>query len=139
MTTGGQRSRLACHRQIWPHIAQIHLAHPLDAEGSDIAQLETIEQFGAVSMETAVEMAVGALEHSNAGASVAVTGIAGPGGGTDEKPVGLVYIAVANSFEEGAFGEEFRFGELSRNEIRNETVKMAFEMLMAYGLEVEEN
>jgi len=50
----------------------------------------TIEQFGAVSLETAGEMAVGALEHSNALISLAITGIAGPTGGSSEKPVGTV-------------------------------------------------
>ena len=99
---------------------------------------ETLDNEGAVSIETAVQMAQGALEHSNATASVAVTGIAGPGGGTDEKPVGLVFIAIASTLEEGAFAEEFHFGDLSRDEIRNKTVKMAFEMLLSYGLAAEE-
>lgn len=56
---------------------------------------KTILDFGAVSAETALEMAEGALRSSNAGLAVAVTGIAGPGGGTAEKPVGLVYLGVA--------------------------------------------
>ena len=56
---------------------------------------ETLEQYGAVSEETACEMAFGALDASRADVAVAVTGIAGPDGGTDEKPVGLVYIACA--------------------------------------------
>lgn len=94
---------------------------------------ETLEKHGAVSMETAIEMASGALKASNAHASVAVTGIAGPGGGSDEKPVGMVCIAVS-THEEGTYGEEFQFGKLSRSEIRQETVKAAFEMLLAYGI-----
>ena len=100
---------------------------------------EILDEFGAVSMQTAIDMAIGGLENSNANACVAITGIAGPDGGSDEKPVGLVFIAVANDFEEGAFGEEFRFKANSRDGIRNEAAKAAFEMLLAYGIEGLEN
>lgn len=54
---------------------------------------ETLQQVGAVSREAALEMVVGVLEHSHADLALAVTGIAGPEGGTPEKPVGTVYIA----------------------------------------------
>lgn len=57
----------------------------------------TLERFGAVSEETAREMAGGVRERLRAGVSVATTGIAGPSGGTPEKPVGLVYVAIADS------------------------------------------
>ena len=53
---------------------------------------DTLEQFGAVSEQTARQMAIGAAKAAGCQAAVATTGIAGPDGGTDEKPVGLVYI-----------------------------------------------
>lgn len=57
---------------------------------------KTIQQFGAVSPEVAKEMAMGALNHSHADISLSITGIAGPSGGTPEKPVGLVWFSIAN-------------------------------------------
>lgn len=53
---------------------------------------ETLKMYGAVSRQTALEMAEGAAKAANADAAIVTTGIAGPGGGTEEKPVGLVYI-----------------------------------------------
>jgi nicotinamide-nucleotide amidase len=55
---------------------------------------ETIEKFGAVSEETALEMAGGIAQSAGTDIGLSVTGIAGPGGGTDEKPVGLVYVGL---------------------------------------------
>lgn len=84
-----------------------------------------IGQVGAVSREVAIAMAEGALRHSRAQVSVAVTGVAGPGGGTDAKPVGLVHVAAACSGG-ATLHEECRFGALSRAEIRARTVLAAF-------------
>lgn len=86
----------------------------------------TLEQFGAVSLQTALEMAAGALKHSNASLSIAVTGIAGPTGGSPEKPVGLVHIAV--NLDGEIAHEECHFGARTRHEIRSETVRRALEM-----------
>lgn len=96
---------------------------------------ELIVEHGAVSPQVASEMASGALKASNAHASVAVTGIAGPRGGTETKPVGLVYIAVATREDEGAFVEDFNFGDIGRDAVRRETIKEALEMLLGYGLD----
>ncbi len=63
--------------------------------------LDTLEQFGAVSEETASAMAKGALENSRADYSIAITGVAGPDGGTEDKPVGTVCIAWFKRNENG--------------------------------------
>jgi nicotinamide-nucleotide amidase len=90
--------------------------------------IDFIERFGAVSMEVARAMAVGALDNSRADVSVAVTGIAGPGGGSVEKPVGLVHFACARRGGD-ARSVERRYGALSRSEIRTASVSMALKML----------
>lgn len=89
----------------------------------------TLDKHGAVSDQTAHEMALGALKNSRADVSVAVTGIAGPGGGSEEKPVGLVYMGVANN--DGVQTYKLLLGEdKSREEIRQATVDRALSELL---------
>ncbi|ESY09937.1 CinA family protein [Mesorhizobium sp. C386A] len=107
---------------------------------SDEAKMEmlgvspaTLEAHGAVSRETVLEMAAGALARSRAGLALAVTGIAGPGGGSPEKPVGLVWFGVA--LRAGPVAAELNmFADNGRDFIRRETVKHALEIgLRALG------
>jgi nicotinamide-nucleotide amidase len=88
---------------------------------------DLIVAHGAVSAEVARAMAQGALSHSRADLAVAVTGIAGSGGGTAEKPVGLVHIAAARS--EKIIHRECRFGDIGREGVRLASVEAALEML----------
>jgi nicotinamide-nucleotide amidase len=93
----------------------------------------TLEAHGAVSSQTAMEMAEGAIAHSRAGIALAVTGIAGPGGGTAGKPVGLVWFGVAMSGKPTVV-ERCIFDDEGRDFIRRETVRNALEMgLRALG------
>lgn len=89
---------------------------------------------GAVSEPVARAMAEGALAASNAQLVVAITGVAGPGGGTAAKPVGLVYFATAatGSAEQaaGVRHHEARFGDLGRSEVRLAAVRTALELLL---------
>jgi nicotinamide-nucleotide amidase len=89
-----------------------------------------IEAHGAVSAEVARAMALGALERSLGDIAVAVTGVAGPGGGTIEKPVGLVHFACARRGG-GVDHVERRFGPLPRAEIRAASVAQALDMMAA--------
>jgi nicotinamide-nucleotide amidase len=89
---------------------------------------DLIRQYGAVSEPVAHAMAHGALKHSLAHLAVAVTGIAGPGGGTDQKPVGLVYVAAAR-LDDAPIVREFRFGDVGRGEVRSKTVAEAMILL----------
>ncbi|WP_149738202.1 CinA family protein [Rhizobium sp. RU20A] len=89
---------------------------------------ETLARVGAVSKETALEMVEGALTRSRADVAVAVTGIAGPGGGSAEKPVGLVHLA-AGSKSGTRLHREMRYGDLGRSGVRLATLSTALEML----------
>ena len=90
----------------------------------------TLKRYGAVSAETAVAMAAGALKNSQADLSVAITGIAGPGGGTKEKPVGLVYFAAASRDGRQA-ARSRRYGKIGRGRVRQRSVAEAIELLQS--------
>ena len=90
---------------------------------------QTLAAHGAVSAETAREMAAGALAHSHADVAVSVTGIAGPGGGTPQKPVGLVWFGVAIKGQPPRV-ERRQFADLGRASIRRESVVTALRFLV---------
>ncbi|MGO9672785.1 MAG: CinA family protein [Methylocella sp.] len=87
-----------------------------------------LERFGAVSAETAQAMAKGLLERSPADVGVSITGIAGPGGGSPEKPVGLVHFGCARRGAPVALVEK-RFGDLGRANVRLAAVTVALDLL----------
>ena len=93
-------------------------------------QEQTLARFGAVSEETARQMVHGALFRSRAAFAVAVTGIAGPGGGSPEKPVGLVHLT-AKSRKGTLMHHKMLYGDIGRDKVRLATVKTALEMLLA--------
>lgn len=92
----------------------------------------TLEQHGAVSRETVVEMVSGALVHSAASLAVAVTGIAGPGGGTPEKPVGTVWIGWKR--RGGYPHASVHHFEGDREAVRRQTVAAALEGLLEHAI-----
>jgi len=87
---------------------------------------EALEKFGSVSQEVALEMAEGVKRRHWVDVGVSCTGIAGPTGGTDEKPVGLVFIGVADKTGSEAKKSQFRGG---RSQVRERTVQAALDML----------
>lgn len=87
---------------------------------------ETLDRYGAVSRETAVEMAEGARRVSGTDLGLSITGIAGPGGGTPEKPVGLVFVALAH--KDGTYCKELNLWG-NRTRIRSVTALHAFDMI----------
>jgi nicotinamide-nucleotide amidase len=89
----------------------------------------TLATFGAVSKETATAMAIGALERAGVDLAVSITGIAGPGGATPGKPVGLVHFAVA-ARDGRILHRECRFGAIGRSAVRQRSVVEALRMLM---------
>lgn len=87
---------------------------------------ETLEKYGAVSEETAREMAIGIAKKANTDVSIVTTGIAGPGGGTEEKPVGLVYIGV---YVKGKVKVEKHIFKGNRSKVRNQATITALDIL----------
>jgi nicotinamide-nucleotide amidase len=88
----------------------------------------TLTRYGAVSSETAAAMVKGALKNSQADLAVSITGIAGPGGGSKQKPVGLVYFAAA-SREGRRVSKQRRFGKIGRTRVRLRSVAQALALL----------
>jgi nicotinamide-nucleotide amidase len=91
--------------------------------------LATLRKFGAVSRQTADAMARGALKNSDADLAVSITGIAGPGGATPGKPVGLVHFAAARRGR--VIRRASKFGDIGRGKVRAKSVIAALAMLTA--------
>jgi nicotinamide-nucleotide amidase len=91
-------------------------------------QARLIRDYGAVSNQVARAMADGARNTARADYAVAVTGIAGPDGGSEKKPVGLVYVAVSSELATVVI--EHRFGDLGRDEIRKSSVRAALDLML---------
>jgi nicotinamide-nucleotide amidase len=99
-------------------------AAKIEMLGVDVSVLE---RYGAVSAECALAMAEGALKKSKSHIAVSVTGIAGPGGGSEVKPVGLVYFACTTWARN--YGKVMHFGDLGRDPIRLASVEVAIELM----------
>ncbi|WP_047044167.1 CinA family protein [Vibrio mexicanus] len=90
-------------------------------------QSKTLEGFGAVSEQTVTEMVAGALKYSNANVAIAVSGIAGPGGGSEEKPVGTVCFAWGD--DAGWLQVETQYFNGDRIAVRNQVIEHALRVL----------
>lgn len=90
---------------------------------------DILNTHGAVSEAAVRAMAEGALAHSPADVSVAITGVAGPGGGSADKPVGLVHFAAARRGQ-ATLAEEHRFDEIGRDAVRMASVEVALKLLL---------
>jgi nicotinamide-nucleotide amidase len=89
----------------------------------------TLERYGAVSRETAEAMAKGVLANAPVTLSASITGIAGPGGDTPEKPVGLVHFAIGASRSGKLVHHEHRYGPIGRAQVRRQSVLQAIALL----------
>ncbi|MBQ4266121.1 MAG: competence/damage-inducible protein A [Clostridia bacterium] len=126
--TGGLvAARLVNYPGISSALGEAHVTYANEAKIKYCGvRRETLEQYGAVSEQTAREMAQGLRERSGADIAAATTGIAGPGGGTKEKPVGLVYVACAD--QNGVSVEKLQLSG-SRERIRNLSALRALDMI----------
>ena len=105
-----------------------HITYSNEAKEKNLGvSHETLETYGAVSENTAREMADGVRKKSNSDIGIAVTGIAGPGGGTIDKPVGLVYIGVAT--KDSVEAHKFIFSG-GRDDVRKSTVESAIRLAL---------
>ncbi|MBR3041798.1 MAG: CinA family protein [Eubacterium sp.] len=89
---------------------------------------ETIEKFGVVSEEVAREMCIGAAQAMGAEVGVGITGIAGPTGGTDKKPVGMVCFGICINGDVETF--TMQFGNIGRSEVRESSVEFVYDKLL---------
>jgi nicotinamide-nucleotide amidase len=106
-----------------------YITYANDAKARMIhVQARLIRDYGAVSNQVARAMADGARNTAHADFAVAVTGIAGPDGGSEKKPVGLVYVAVSSELATVVI--EHRFGDLGRAEIRQASVNAALDLVV---------
>lgn len=90
---------------------------------------DLLARFGAVSEPVARAMALGAVERSRSSAAVSITGVAGPGGGSTDKPVGLVHFAVVGPGGQVVHVER-RFGDIGREAVRLESIRVALGLLL---------
>jgi nicotinamide-nucleotide amidase len=93
--------------------------------------VDRLSAHGAVSEETARELAQGAIHRSLADIAVSITGVAGPGGGSDRKPVGLVHFACAQRGDDHVAHVERRFGDIGRAAVRRSAILQALNLLEA--------
>jgi nicotinamide-nucleotide amidase len=129
--TGGLLAAAITHRpgssQIFDR-AYITYSNEAKMECLDVRK-ETLNKHGAVSNQTAEEMALGALKNSKADLAISITGIAGPDGGSDNKPIGLVYFGYAlKGGSSGSLHENYRG---TRKQIRSKAAATAMKSMIA--------